>query len=576
MRAFPDGASKEDEHGRLPLHLALLPMKNAANQGIRVTPCSAASFEALLQAYPSAAEKADNSGRLPLHYACDHNPQKGVVEVLLKTFPQPAEKAEQYGALPLHYACQKVNAEKEVVEALLKAFPQAAEKVNNEGKLPLQYACWRNANKEVVKAVLLAGIALECLDFLRDEYPEHLKIFVERQLNEKVLHSAQPLREALSLSSALFRLSHQLRSTDTRLSSKADERAAEILQLACAVARSLCPFYQHTKFDGLRKELDACLELMVAHRLKAIVSDFARLLRELWFGNPWRDFGERVQELRSSSPWQAIFPDVIVNQNNFHPVARILLLFLLIIFFLLFLVPFAVLTFAWPSFWKFWLDRLAYLAFCIITYLLPRQIEAGADITSPRLETAAAVLLFSFLWQEVAQFTRIIRKSGRRGGITHAELLVKIRDVGVKVDKALERHKKPEEGSETGAAPDVIILPEATPELEDDSELGTAINELKKILRQFDIQKSGLGLTRENVKKITAAGDKVDKADKALRRGVESPLSTPELVDAISDVFVSLSAVAAAGCFREPLGRRCCRCPQLFVLESWKHHAQGR
>jgi hypothetical protein len=77
------------------------------------------------------------------------------------------------------------------------------------------------------------------------------------------------------------------------------------------------------------------------------------------------------------------------------------------------------------------------------------------------------------LAQEAAQFTRIIRKSRRRGGIIHAELLVKIKDADVKVDKAPERHKKPEDSSDLGAAPDAIILPKATPELQNDSDLGT-------------------------------------------------------------------------------------------------------
>ncbi len=75
--------------------------------------------------------------------------------------------------------------------------------------------------------------------------------------------------------------------------------------------------------------------------------------------------------------------------------------------------------------------------------------------------------------QEAAQFTRIIRKSRRRGGITHAELLVKIKDADVKVDKAPERHKKPEDSCDLGAAPDAIILQKATPELQNDSDLGT-------------------------------------------------------------------------------------------------------
>ncbi len=48
----------------------------------------------------------------------------------------------------------------------------------------------------------------------------------------------------------------------------------------------------------------------------------------------------------------------------------------------------------------------------------------------------------------------------------------------------------------------------------------------------MDIQKIGLVLTRENAVKVTAAGNKVEKARK---RGVQSPSSTSELCNAISE-----------------------------------------
>ncbi len=114
----------------------------------------------------------------------------------------------------------------------------------------------------------------------------------------------------------------------------------------------------------------------------------------------------------------------------------------------------------------------------------------------------------------------------------------------------------------------------------------------------MDIHKIGLVLTRKNAVKVTAAGNKVEKARK---RGVQSPASTSELCNAISkhqqtqkeveffkksnflrqwstvkgalsrytddpwniwDVLVSLSALAVVrGC---------------LFRESWKHHPHGR
>lgn len=139
-----------------------------------------------------------------------------------------------------------------MVEALPKAFPHAVETTNNDDHLPLHVKLvW---DVEVVVVLLLPFPSFECFDCLKDRFPEHLNTFLEQMLNETVLHSTQSLRVVLLLSSGLFRLSRQQRSTDTRVSSKADERATEMLQLACVVARYLCPFYHSLLED--RKYVD--------------------------------------------------------------------------------------------------------------------------------------------------------------------------------------------------------------------------------------------------------------------------------------------------------------------------------
>jgi ankyrin repeat protein len=569
ITAYPDGASKKckmddiyDREGYLPLHLALCRNRKKNTNGKVIVPdgsgtCSGQTIAVLLRAYPPAAEmkcvwEADEDGLLPLHYACKTNAKIEVVKALLKANVKAVKEAAKDGWLPLHYACAH-NENKDIVEALLKEFPKAAEKTTYLGKLPLDVTAssgqkrlrtwgsclWTEkttylgklplelalgtANTEVVATLIMACPSDEIFDLLQVKFPnyEHLNKLLDQpvfELAANVLRSKQPFRSALFLSSVFFRLSRQQRSTDTLVSRKADERAAEMLQLAGAVARYLCHFYDSDdrKDDALRKDLDACLEFVVDHGLKAIVGepDFARVVRKLWFGNAVEDLKVRIEFLFGFiNPFRE---QIICGLKDFNGILQFLCYVLLVLLLLapfLFLVLFAALTFAWPPVWRFWLNRLAYLTFCVIAYRLPKQIKAGAEITSARLELAAAVLLFSLIWEEVAQFTRIFRKNSRRA-IAQAELLAEIKAVGVKVDKTLES--------------DAIIIPH-------DSDLRAAINEIKEILRDLDIKNSPLGMTAKNAAKITAAGDKVDTALKPPPPPPSPPIS-PDLAHVISEL----------------------------------------
>ena len=562
IRAYSDGASKEDEKGYLPLHLALCRNRKKNANGKVIVPdgsgtCSGQTIAVLLRAYTPAAEmkcvwEADEDGLLPLHYACKTNAKIEVVKALLKANVKAVEEAAKDGWLPLHYACAH-NENKDIVEALLKEFPKAAEKTTYLGKLPLDVTAstgqkrlptwgsclWTEkttylgklplelalgtANTEVVATLITACPSDEIFDLLQVKFPnyEHLNKLLDQpvfELAANVLRSKQPFRSALFLSSVFFRLSRQKRSTDTLVSRKADERAAEMLQLAGAVARYLCPFYDSDdrKYDALRKDLDACLEFVVDHGLKAIVGepDFARVVRKLWFGNAVEDLKVRIEFLFGFiNPFRE---QIICGLKDFNGILQFLCYFLLVLLLLtpfLFLALFAALTFAWPPVWRFWLNRLAYLTFCVIAYRLPKQIKAGAEITSARLELAAAVLLFSFIWEEVAQFTRIFRKNSRRA-IAQAELLAEIKAVGVKLDETL--------GS------DAIVIPH-------DSDLRAAINEIKEILRDLDKQNIRLVMTAKNAAKITAAGDQVDTALKPPPPPPSPPIS-PDLAHVISEL----------------------------------------
>jgi hypothetical protein len=169
-------------------------------------------------------------------------------------------------------------------------------------------------------------------------------------------------------------------------------------------------------FDGsecLRKELELCLQVMTVWDLKVILSepDCAKLVQKLWYGSPWKDFEERFKLLSDIS--LISFESCLGFEHGASDKFKKILKFVVGASFL---APYAALTFDWPPSWRFWSNRLVYLSFCIIMLYLERQNEAwkeaGAKMSNPLLEVAAAVLLGGFLWLEVGQFFRQVINNG--------------------------------------------------------------------------------------------------------------------------------------------------------------------
>ncbi len=332
----------------------------------------------------------------------------------------------------------------------------------------------------------------------------------------------------------------------------------------------------------LEREVDECLEFMVDHKLKTILSDSVcvRIVMEKWNGRPWQVFAKRfgaiVRSIRNISILFFTFESSHSNLCVFWCVwilvliARIIVgviffviflplgfcvlvivilawleeklrrragpagvLFLAVVNFLVMVLsfllvapylivcavivgPIASLVVPWPPLWRFLLNKTAYVGLCVIIWYLPRleEEDIGAEAKNLALEVAAAVLLVSFIWDELSGFMiRISIKSFRRG-VTDADLKAKITNAELLVKKAKQRQRK----TVNDAVKNVDktyqkLFPKDDPELAElptKKELDVAINKLKE---DENIQNLD-----DVVKKVTSFSTslKRDKAGKEL------------------------------------------------------------
>jgi ankyrin repeat protein len=236
LQAFPDHVRKKGEYGWLPLHWA------AWNN------CNAEVISELLKAYPEAAREKDNGGCLPLHFAAgNNNSDAAVISELLKAYPEAAREKDVFGCLPLHLAAEN-NSNAAVISELLKAHPDALVMIDDQTN---------PATLNNILAALSQAGDLPCV---------------------LIKNCTHPLRACIKLSAELMAFSRRQRSQDIRLANGADERAAELEQLACAIARN-CD-------DGKRfgRTMDDCLQLAADLKLKFFISEPAcsRRIEELW------------------------------------------------------------------------------------------------------------------------------------------------------------------------------------------------------------------------------------------------------------------------------------------------------
>jgi ankyrin repeat protein len=272
LKAHPEAAREKDYFGKLPLYFAA-----GTNSNVAV-------ISELLKAYPEAAREKNKDGRLPLHFAANDNCNVAVILEVLKAYPEAAREKDKYEQLPLHLALQRYTPNVAVILEVLKAYPEAAREKDENGLLPVHFAAENNSNVAVLLELLEAyPDALLVVDF---ETKNKCLSALSRagDLSCSMITCMHPLHASIRLSAELMAFSRRQQSRDIRLANDADENAAELEQLACAIARG-CK-------GTSRQEMDDCLQLAADLKLKFFISEPAcsRRIEELWWTDDVFDF----------------------------------------------------------------------------------------------------------------------------------------------------------------------------------------------------------------------------------------------------------------------------------------------
>jgi ankyrin repeat protein len=370
LKAYPEAAREKDKYGCLPLHVAAEHNSNAA------------VIAELLKAYPEAAREKDKDGRLPLRIAAEHNSNAAVIAELLKAYPEAAREKDR-GQLPLHWAASN-NSNAAVIVELVKAYPKAAREKDNDGRLPLHVALWsysNDRNAEVIAELLKAypDPVLVVDGTIKASLNTCLPLLSQTcDLPRSIINNAvHPLFACIKLSAYLFAFSRSQRSKDIRLANDADEKAAELEQLACAIIRN--------REDSSRfgQEMDDCLQLAADLKMKFFISEPAcsRRIEELW----WMDENfawETISKLLLMSFFWLFGLNFVFHHENFVP----------------------------PPLVRFLMNRASYFAFLVCLLQLPLLAAPGDPVNSIGLEIFLAYWLFDICFAEAAEFLDIMQK----------------------------------------------------------------------------------------------------------------------------------------------------------------------
>lgn len=126
LEANADAASTPDNHGMLPLHVAVEKDLNTE------------AFAVLLAADPDALLEEDSSGRLPLHRLTYRGLSAETVSLISEKCPQAFEEASRMETrLPLHYAAELGHDYLDLVKQVFYAYRPAARCADAKGSTPL-------------------------------------------------------------------------------------------------------------------------------------------------------------------------------------------------------------------------------------------------------------------------------------------------------------------------------------------------------------------------------------------------------------------------------------------------------
>jgi ankyrin repeat protein len=384
LKAYPDAVLEESESGQLPLHIA-------------AERSDAAVIVELLKAYPDGAcqkvksDKAEKEwiGALPLHLASNRNSSAEVIAVLLKAYPNAAREKCSH-SLPLHLALQNSFCNAAFIAELLKAYPGAAREKNYNGSLPLHFAAHHSKSFAVIAELLKAYPVVEVLtDFPglvdgHDATTLNVCLIALSRIGDlpciMLKNFQHPLHACIRLSAELMALSRRQRSKDVRLANDADEKAAELEQLACAIARNC----EDNSLFG--QEMDDCLQLGADLKLKFFISEPA--------------CSSRIEALWGENMW-----------STYHPI----FVAYTVIFWL------SGLNFAFnlsrdfgymraPPLARFLMNRASYFAFLVCLLQLPLQADPSDPVNNLGLEIFLVYWLFDICFSEVAEFRGIMKK----------------------------------------------------------------------------------------------------------------------------------------------------------------------
>jgi hypothetical protein len=306
----------------------------------------------------------DKEGGLPLHVAAANNPNEKVIAALLegptttrRSRHEAADEKDNDGRLPLHRAA-RFNSNEKVIEELQKAFPGAACRKDNDGLLPLHAAAGTgsNSNEKTLQQLLDAYLPVNVMDTKKHEHP---------------------LYACIILSSGLKEFSRHQRSKNVRLSNDTREKAAELEQLACSIARN------REGTSNFGQEIDDCLQLAADLKMKFFISEPAcsRRIEELWYS---RQCSTRMF-LGFIFFWISGL-NFVLNVGPKH------------------VIP------APPPLIRFLMNRVTYFVFLVCLLQLPLLASPIGPIDNIEFEIFLVYWLFDLCFSEAAEVRNIMKK----------------------------------------------------------------------------------------------------------------------------------------------------------------------
>lgn len=116
---------------------------------------SVAVLDVLVRAYPEGLTKPDIDGNLPIHYACAlESPESAMY--LLEACPDESVTTtnKKKGQTPLHLACSRYDVSTKLVQELIRLNEDACKARDWQGRLPIHSACMWKASSAVIEMLL--------------------------------------------------------------------------------------------------------------------------------------------------------------------------------------------------------------------------------------------------------------------------------------------------------------------------------------------------------------------------------------------------------------------------------------